>query len=775
MEREEETWLEECEEPDKKRRRGHEKDSQYDKLMAKWCAIWNKMLQKHWQYMVDTGEEQLELVPDEFKDQIKIPRPHYEYDGAKLERVVQAAMERAREAGKHDLAAAVEQVYLDALQDTKLRVLLEAILTQKASRQQNEEFQGFVKLAKAKIREQKQKQDELNAAAAGGGGGAGGAPNGTAHTRSDLMPVPHARGPIHHPQQHPHPHQAPAPAPTQTSAPVVAPTPIPPPTPAHIQAPIQAPLPTQTPAPLPTPAPTQAPAAAVAKVASSVNATPAPSGTAGTVPTASTPVQPNSATKSIKTTPKSKTASKTKLPGQPKIISNGQAKSQAQAAIQNNVNGVAAAQSTPSTTVQSTSSAKGQPNASASASAPSQPKFTQDNNVHSRVTAILGDLQHTVTAQQILRAAPDIDDSRLLALKSTLINHPETKTDFKALAARLEKETSVGPEAQAVAGASRPVRTTAGKRRRTSVAASAMAAAEENDLLEAQRAAKRRRGEAGEDDGGDYHPLKAVRDKSRKKKKSGARPGNSQSGENSNSRDTSPLSDLSEMDIESTKSAYVDELVRRRTVEQARNDIVERYGPVSPTDAGDADEDWASMASPTLGPMQIEDGTNQLTERVPSPPPEPAPAENDALRLISGAAAQAVAKDPGIGRLEAKLDTLITASGSRSTIHAQTANEMNVANTETLKEIATVLSTADLATTRPEFVRLVLQLTTNAAEAAIHSAEAAKKAGEMARDVSLILQSLGVKGAAPAPAGGAAAVVGGGGGEHHPNTPLSEN
>ena len=85
---------------------------------------------------------------------------------------------------------------------------------------------------------------------------------------------------------------------------------------------------------------------------------------------------------------------------------------------------------------------------------------------------------------------------------------------------------------------------------------------------------------------------------------------------------------------------------------------------------------------------------------------------------------------------------------------------MNVANTETLKEIATVLSTADLATTRPEFVRLVLQLTTNAAEAAIHSAEAAKKAGEMARDVSLILQQLGLKGAAAG---------------DHPATPLSEN
>lgn len=716
MEREEETWLEECDEPEKKRRRGHEKDSQYDKLMDKWVAIWNGMLQKHWQFMVETGEEQVDLVPEEFKAQIKVPKPHYEYDGAKLERVVQAAMERAREAGKHDLAAAVEQVYKDALQDTKLRVLLEAILTQRADRQQNEEFQGYVKLAKAKIREQKEqkiKQDAIDAAAKGA-------------VKPANVPAPTQ------PQQ--------APAATPASLPAANA----PPTPAATQLPVPAQVPAKVtlhiPAQVPAPVPAQVSTPATVNAATSVKTAPVPKA----LPAAVSSTQPPSASKAGKTTTPKKTVTKTKLPGNPKITPN-KAKSQAHVTVQAEVTTITPAQS--------------------SSSVSTQPKVAQDNVVTTpRFTAILGDLQFAQTAQQILRGAPDIDDSRLQALKSTLINHPETKTDFGALAARLEKETSTGPEPQAVAGASRPVRANAGKRRRTSAGASAMAEAADEDLLQAQRAAKRRRGEMGEDDGGDYHPVKAVRDKSRKKKKSDGRPSNSQSGETSLSRDTSPLSDLSEMDIESTKSAYVDELVRRRTDEQARNDIVEQYGPVSPTDAGDGDEDWASMASPTLGPMQIDDGhvddgqLQQLTQRVPSPPAEPAPAENDALRLISGATAQAVAKDPGIGRLEAKLDTLITASESRAA-NGQTAHDMNAANTETLKEIATVLNNADVSTTRPEFVRLVLQLTTNAAEAAIHSAEAAKKAGEMARDVSLMLQQLGVKGAA----------------DDHPATPLSEN
>jgi hypothetical protein len=449
----------------------------------------------------------------------------------------------------------------------------------------------------------------------------------------------------------------------------------------------------------------------------------------------------------------------------------------------------------------------------------------------------LGELQYVPSAQIILAASPDITDARLEALKKTMLSHPDTMRDIRVLEIRLQAtldadaraitaasrlvqadaaaavpvqvgtgaslptqanadaslptqadaslptqaNAGASPQSQAVAGASRPARANAGKRRRTSDGEPTMAAAMEVDRLDAQRAAKRRRGEIGEDDGGDYHPLKAVRDKAtggksrKRQKKSVARPSTSQSvatnsvSRTSMSRGSSPMSELSdEMDMESTKSAYVEELIARRTDQEAQRAIVERYGPVSPTVNGDADaDDWTSMASPTLGAMHIPDddadmqfdAEMQLEQRRPSPPPEPAP-ENNVHNLLAGATADAIARDPGIGRLEQKLDTLINIQNPVAAANGQTAAEMNATNTETLKDIAGVLRNADLSTTRPEFTRLILNLTHNAAEAAIHSAEASKKAGEMARDVVAIMQQLGVKGLA--------------GGEN-PATPVSEN
>jgi hypothetical protein len=55
-----------------------------------------------------------------------VPKPTHEYEGAKLQRVIEAAMRRAREPGKYDLAAAVKQVHQDGLLDSMLRMLLEA-------------------------------------------------------------------------------------------------------------------------------------------------------------------------------------------------------------------------------------------------------------------------------------------------------------------------------------------------------------------------------------------------------------------------------------------------------------------------------------------------------------------------------------------------------------------------------------------------------------------------------------------------------------------------
>ncbi|EME81013.1 uncharacterized protein MYCFIDRAFT_86431 [Pseudocercospora fijiensis CIRAD86] len=85
------------------------------------------------------------------------PTPKFEYDGAKLHRVVEAAKQRAIEVGKPDLAAAVNEIYEQSLLDYKLRLLLEAILTQNATAQQNDEFQDYVRRAKKKLKDAKNK------------------------------------------------------------------------------------------------------------------------------------------------------------------------------------------------------------------------------------------------------------------------------------------------------------------------------------------------------------------------------------------------------------------------------------------------------------------------------------------------------------------------------------------------------------------------------------------------------------------------------------------
>lgn len=83
------------------------------------------------------------------------PTPKFEYDGDKLRRVVEAAKARAIEVGKPDLAAAVNEIYVQSQEDTKLKVLLEAILTQNATMQQNSDFQDYVRAAKKKLKDAK--------------------------------------------------------------------------------------------------------------------------------------------------------------------------------------------------------------------------------------------------------------------------------------------------------------------------------------------------------------------------------------------------------------------------------------------------------------------------------------------------------------------------------------------------------------------------------------------------------------------------------------------
>lgn len=90
-----------------------------------------------------------------------LPAVPAEYGGDKLKRVVEAAKARAIEVGKPDLAAAVNEIYEQSQTDHKLRILLQAILSQNATNDQNVQFQDYVRAAKKKLKDAKQRERQL--------------------------------------------------------------------------------------------------------------------------------------------------------------------------------------------------------------------------------------------------------------------------------------------------------------------------------------------------------------------------------------------------------------------------------------------------------------------------------------------------------------------------------------------------------------------------------------------------------------------------------------
>lgn len=87
----------------------------------------------------------------------KTERHDFEYGAAKLKRVVEAAMLRAREEGKPDLADSVHLLYEESLQNMDLRVLLEKTLTQRTTPEEIKDFQDYVRAAKRKLKQHKAK------------------------------------------------------------------------------------------------------------------------------------------------------------------------------------------------------------------------------------------------------------------------------------------------------------------------------------------------------------------------------------------------------------------------------------------------------------------------------------------------------------------------------------------------------------------------------------------------------------------------------------------
>jgi hypothetical protein len=177
------------------------------------------------------------------------------------------------------------------------------------------------------------------------------------------------------------------------------------------------------------------------------------------------------------------------------------------------------------------------------------------------------------------------------------------------------------------------------------------------------------------------------------------------------------------------------------------------------------------MASPTLTPAHLEDADDdddndaavtcpntrsqaRIVTSIP-PPPEPADASHQALQLISAAAADAVARDPGISRLEEKLDSLLKEvslhsiptlnTGGEGSKMERTATELAASCDQTPTSIASMLRDSNLESQNPELSVAILQLTQNATKSANLAARAAKQAAKMAQDVGVVLQLLSSK------------------------------
>ncbi|KAF2722328.1 hypothetical protein K431DRAFT_302694 [Polychaeton citri CBS 116435] len=84
------------------------------------------------------------------------------YNPKKLKKVVEAAMERAHEVGKPELAVAVYEIWRESLHDRRLTELLECILTQTATADLLKEFQDYVRRVKKRLKEARAKGSESN-------------------------------------------------------------------------------------------------------------------------------------------------------------------------------------------------------------------------------------------------------------------------------------------------------------------------------------------------------------------------------------------------------------------------------------------------------------------------------------------------------------------------------------------------------------------------------------------------------------------------------------
>ncbi|EME78974.1 uncharacterized protein MYCFIDRAFT_177665 [Pseudocercospora fijiensis CIRAD86] len=852
------------------RRRGHEEGSEYDRLMRRWIKIWSKMTAAEWQWKFNHNECEWDDIPDGFKtapgvDGFRV----YEYADKELERVVDAACERAMEVGKVELAMCVRQIHQESMHDSELRELLEKILTQTANEEDNARFQEFVRAAKKEI---KDREEEAGAVRAQGKA------TGQQGTSSKRPPPPKTSkhrepaspeeirydppgckcanckggkewqdgkkqvGVQKHAAETPReggeevrqakagasPQRPPAPEQEDEDATLVGES-----TELHVHA--------------------EASNAAVDNDSTATTSTqpqPATDQTSLADSSASTPLADSSASSPL-TDPTNDSeirspeppdaaedwSSSTPLPPPPPAAD--MARKRPQAAV---------------------TSADG-PSDNA---APSE-KQARQPHADPLVTKILGDLQYEPSVQQLLQHDKPLPseanvrqlnarESALEIMRTILEHTPAAKTSLKLFMEQLQEIEDLGKHEEAESSARKkqqkkakakaparkkrieteeteeddedeedeeeqeqvqesedesehePVRKRLrtryptdqsevaydrlhnrwpcpmaketgctslfskpghavrharsvhdgkkdvkcpdcgkafarhdnmnqhrrgvhGRGKRSRESRSSSEEAEEADLEDARRANKRRKAARRGSNASWNSADNAERE-------------GAETNDADSSRETSPLTEFTSEDEEQAKEAYIEERLRETSNREAKEAIEAVYGPMSPTEAGDDD----AIVS-----------DEEMEDFPPPPPPPPPPPEEDSgdpLRIISDATAAAVAKDPGIARLEAKIDYLLSQrTNSTSSIKELTSASMRDSSApdrpvpakspaEALASIAEILQSNALDGQSPEVTKLLMRMARDAADATIYAGEALRRAGELTKNVTMMLEKV---------------------------------
>ncbi|KXT04963.1 hypothetical protein AC578_10303 [Pseudocercospora eumusae] len=852
LEHEEALWERECD--DGQRRRGHEEGSEYDQLMAKWTKTWSKMTAAEWQWKFDHNQCDWEEIPEDFRkpggvDGFRV----YAYADKKLERVVDAACQRAMQVGKPELAMSVRQIYRDSMNNPELRELLEKILTQEANAQENARFQEFVKIVKKKIKDRAARAKDIKAEQ-----GMATVQQATSSKRQDPPTISKQREPASPEEIRYDPpdctcsnckggkewqdgkdaqHHATPKKPVAESSQEEVP-----------QAKAGA-------SPQRQGGIDQEDDATLVGEATEPNAeAEASNATVENVSTATTSTQP--ATDQTSLADSSASSPLTDLTND---LEHSNPAKPGDTQDWNNRPLPAPAANMVRERPQAVNSADGGSDHTA------QPG-TQARRPHADplVTKILGDLQYEPAVQQLLQHDKPLPseanvrqlnarESALEIMRTILEHTPATRTDMGLFMEKLQEIENLGRREDAAASreslarkkqqkrkakaparrkladnaedededeqdfenefdpepvrkrlrarsstdqtevaydrlhnrypcpvaketgctthfskpghAARHARTVhdgkkdiicpdcgkafarhdnmnqhrrgvhrSGKRSRESRSASEEA--EEADLEEARRAHKRKKGTRRGSNASWNSKDNAERERA-------------EANEADSSRESSPLTEFTSEDEEHAKEAYLEEHLRTTSNQAAKEAIEAVYGPMSPTEAGGDDD------------AIILDGDMEDIPPPPPPPPPEADVSGDPLRIISDATAAAVAKDPGIARLEAKIDSLLIQRANGVPITKESTSTCDEpapdravptkSPTEALASIAEMLQSNAMDGQSPEVTQLLMRMARDAADATIYAGEAMRRAGELTKSVTMILEKIsdGSKGPLP--------------------------